>query len=332
MRTWHKLTWSRLTSLAPCLLGVTLAGVLAFGCAPKSPNRDSAATETQTSGVITVAADPEVAGLVRAMARAFEATYPDASIRVVARDSHDAMNDVFGARADLAVIGREIEPIERQTATEARIDMEAYHWAWEGVAVVVHPGNPVNQLSLDDLRRILTSGSASWADFGGSTRRVVPVLESPRRSLTQFVAHAIVEAGDSLTAAVLVDDDSSVVSAVARTPDALGFVAQSSLRPGVKVLGLSRATGMPYVEPDAETVYHHDYPLTRTYNLVTRTPGRPLGQGLLTFALSEAGQKLVQDAHLVPASVPVRFTHRLPTVASHGPAAHAAAEEGDRNR
>jgi len=331
MRTWHRLQASGRTSLLPCLLGVTLAGVLANGCTPRASDRDTAG-ETQTSGVITVAVDPEVAGLVRKMARAFQDTYPAASIRVVARDSHDAMGDVFADRADLAVVGREIEPIERQAATEARIEMEAYRWAWDGVAVIVHPSNSVDQLSLDDLRRILTGSSPTWGAYGGPERRIVPVLESPRRSLTQFVAHAVVDAGDSLTAAVLADDDSAVVAAVQRNADALGFVSLSSLRPGVKVLSVSRATGMPYIEPDAETVYHRDYPLTRPYNLVTRTPGRLLGQGFVTFALSEAGQKSVRDTHLVPASVPVHFTHRLPTVASHGSAAHAVTEEGDRNR
>src|SRR5207247_68010 len=82
---------------------------------------------------------PEVVPLVRATARAFQDSYPDASIRVVARGSREAMGDVFANRADLAVVGREIEQVERQTATEARIDMEAYRWAWDGVAAVVHP-------------------------------------------------------------------------------------------------------------------------------------------------------------------------------------------------
>ena len=99
--------------------------------------------------------------------------------------------------------------------------------------------------------------------------------------------------------------------------DREAFVSQSSLAPGVKVLALARAKGLPYVGLDAETVYRHDYPLTRTYNLVTRVPGVKLGQGFITFALSEPGQRLVRDGHRVPASVPVRFTRRLPTASSH---------------
>jgi phosphate transport system substrate-binding protein len=46
--------------------------------------------------------------------------------------------------------------------------MTAYRWARDGVAVIVHPSNPVNQLSYDDLRAILTGGEISWGEFGGS--------------------------------------------------------------------------------------------------------------------------------------------------------------------
>ncbi|MEP7027406.1 MAG: substrate-binding domain-containing protein [Candidatus Eisenbacteria bacterium] len=298
------------------LLGAVLLGGLTAGCAPDATHRDRR-EDTLTSGVLTIAAEPDVAPVLVASAQAFERLYPEASIRVLVRSSRDAMADVFANRADLAVIGRETEMVERQAATEARIDMEAYRWARDGVAVITHPTNPVNQLSFDDLREILTVGETSWGEFGGPDRRVVPVIEPPTRSLTQYVARQILEREDILTAAMLADDDSAVIAQVARVPDALGFVSQSSLRPGVKVLAVSRARGLPYVELDAETVYRKDYPLTRSYNLVTRVPGLKLGQGFVTFALSEPGQRFVRDGHRVPASVPVRFTRRLPTASSH---------------
>ena len=286
------------------------------GCGTGSARRDGP-EDTLTSGVLTIAAEPDVVPVLEATAKAFETTYPDASIRVLARSSRDAMADVFANRADLAVIGRETESVERQAATEARIEMTAYRWARDGVAVIVHPTNPVNQVSYDDLRAILTGGEISWSEFGGADRRVVPVIEPPSRSLTQYLAGQLVDRQDIVTAALLADDDSAVIARVAETRDAVGFVSQSSLRPGVKVLAVSRAAGMPYVTLDAETVYRRDYPLTRSYNLVTRDPGVQLGQGFVTFALSEPGQRFVRDGHRVPASVPVRFTRRLPTASSH---------------
>jgi len=316
MNVWLTLRSFGCERVVPGLLGAALLGGLWAGCAPDRSHRDGR-EDTLTSGVLTIAADPDVVPLVEATARAFEASYPSASIRVRARSSRDAMADVFANRADLAVIGREIESVERQAATEARIDMEAFRWARDGVAVITHPGNPVNQLSYDDLREILTGGNVSWGEFGGPDRRVVPVIQPPTRSLTQYVASQLVGREDIVTAAVLADDDSAVTAYVARVPDALGFISQSSLRSGVKVLAVSRAAGLPYVELDPETVYRREYPLTRSYNLVARVSGVMLGQGFVTFALSGPGQRFVRDGHLVPASVPVSFTRRLPTASSH---------------
>ena len=132
---------------------------------------------------------------------------------------------------------------------------------------------------------------------------------SPARSFARVLGLAFVLAFLS-SAAVHAD-------ALKDGKDALGFISQSGLRSGVKVLAVSRAAGLPYVELDPETVYRRDYPLTRSYNLVARVSGVMLGQGFVTFALSEPGQRFVRDGRLVPASVPVSFTRRLPTASSH---------------
>jgi phosphate transport system substrate-binding protein len=316
MEPWLRLPASRFSgSLPRILLGAAAFGCL-IGCGPESAVRDRR-QDSLTSGVLRIAAEPDVFATVRATAEAFMKSYPEATIAVTARESREAMADVFANRADLAVIGREIEPIERQAATEAALEMEAYRWAREGVAVIAHPSNPVNQVSYDDLREILSGEITSWADLGGPDRRLVPVVQDPEKGLAQYVARQVAEREAVSTAAVLAMDDAAVVREVRNRPDALGFVAQPALGPGIKLLAVSRAKGMPYVELDAETVYHRDYPLTRSFNLVTRVPGVRLGHGFITFATSEPGQRLVRDDHRVPATVPVRFNRRLPTASSH---------------
>ena len=298
------------------LLRIALLLVTATGCGSDAGLRERR-EDTLTSGVLRIAAEPDVATLVRATAKAFEAGYPAARITVEARNSREAMADVFANRADLAVIGREIEAIERQTATEAGLDMEAYRWARDGVAVVIHPSNPVNQVSFDDLRLVLSDPTVTWSEFGGESRRVIPVLPPPEASVAQFVARALVEREDVVVPAVTAADDSLVQAEVRRRADAIGFVSAARLRPGVKVLAVARTQGMPYVGLDAETVYGRDYPLVRAYQIVSRVPGVKLGGGFITFATSEQGQRLVRDEGFVPATVPVRFTRRLPTAAAH---------------
>jgi phosphate transport system substrate-binding protein len=297
-------------------VGLVLGLGAVTGCAPDATYRERR-EDTLTSGVLRIAAEPDVATLVRATADAFEAGYPAATISVVARTSREAMADVFANRADLAVIGREIELIERQAATEAGLEMEAFRWARDGVAVIAHPSNPVNQVSCDDLRAALSDPTLAWSEFGGADRRLVPVLPRASSGLTQFVARFLVEREDIQVPAITGDSDSAVIAGVRGNVDALGFVSAARLGGGVKLLALSRTTGMPYVALDAETVHGNDYPLARSFHIVSRTPGRKLAGGFITFARSEQGQRLVADQGYVPVTVPVRFTRRLPTAAAH---------------
>lgn len=315
--------WVRLLRILPLL-------VVTAGCGADAPNRERP-EDSPTSGFLRVVAEPDVATLVRATADAFMRGYPEARIVVEARTSREAMADVFANRADLAVIGREIEAIERETATETGIDMEAYRWAHDGVAVIVHPSNPVLQLSLDDLRDAVSRESVSWSEFGGPERSVVPVLPAPDAGLAQYVARSLVGEASVPAPAITVDGDAATVRQVASQRDAIGFVSERSLAPGVRALAVSRTTGMPYVGIDAETVYRQDYPLTRSFHVVTRVPGVALGGGFITFATSDDGQRLVRDAGFVPATVPVRFTRRLPVAATHHTEPAPAAAPGERD-
>lgn len=313
----------RLLRILPVLL-------LANGCGPDVQHRERL-EDSPTSGLLRVVAEPDVATLVRATADAFVAGYPDARIVVEARNSREAMADVFADRADLAVIGREIESIERQAATEAGLDMEAYRWARDGVAVIVHPSNPVLQVSYDDLRDALSRAAVSWGEFGGPDRSVVPVLPEPETGLSQFVARSLLERADVPAPAITTSGDSGTVRAVRGHVDGMGFVSAAAVGAGVRVLALSRAKGMPYVALDAETVYRQEYPLSRTFHIVTRIPGVALGGGFITFATSDDGQRLVKDRGLVPATVPVRFTRRLPMAATHQSESGPAPGSGERD-
>ena len=308
--------------------------LLASGCGPDVQHRERL-EDSPTSGILRVVAEPDVATLVRATADAFVAAYPDATITVEARTSREAMADVFANRADLAVIGREIEEIERQTATETGIEMEAYRWAHDGVAVIVHPSNPVLQVSYDDLRDALSREAVSWGEFGGSERSVVPVLPGPETGLAQFVARSLLQRADVPAPAVTVADDSPRrMAAVRRQVDALGFVSASSLGSpgaGVRALAVSRTKGMPYIELDAETVYRQRLPAHAHVPRRHARAGLQLGGGFITFATSDDGQRLVKDAGFVPATVPVRFTRRLPAAATHEREPGPAPVSGERD-
>ena len=293
-------------------LAVFLAALVGTGCGGQEAGGRQAGPDT-----VTVVVEPPVASVVRATVASFNTYYPGHEIVVTTGQAREAMAALFENRAQVAVIGRELSDEERQAARGARVAIEATRWARDGVAVVVHPSNSVQRIAFDDLREIYTGKAISWTAVGGSDRRIVPVLQKTETGTTQFFAdHVMAEEGFTAPALV-VDDDSSAIDRVARDPGAIGFVSLPFADRGVKALAVSRVKGLPYVELDAQSVYEGRYPLTRYYNVVLRSPGNPGAEELNTFLCSIDGQKKVMDTGYVPASVPVNFTHRVPTLPSH---------------
>jgi phosphate transport system substrate-binding protein len=265
-----------------------------------------------------VATEPFVGPAVSATVDLFSGIYPEASIEVRHAPVRGAMAALYAAQAEVAIIGRELSEEERDAAVEAGIGVTAHRWARDGVAVIVHRDNPVEQLAFDDLRGIFTGKITSWDELGGKAQRVVPVIQNPETGIYQFFADRVM-AGEGMSApAARAADDSAAAAVVSRDPGAVGFVSLPFADRGVRALKISRLKGLPYVDLDARSVYENRYPLTRFVNIVIRTPEVPLAGGFTTFLCSEEGQRMVKEMGLVPATVPVTFRVRTPTVPAHG--------------
>ena len=83
-----------------------------------------------------------------------------------------------------------------------------------------------------------------------------------------------------------------VVTAVAADPQAIGFAAAMRSVPGVKMLALARASGVP-VEPTEDSIRAGTYPLDRFLLIYARLPLEPWVREYLRFGLSREGQELI---------------------------------------
>lgn len=294
------------------LIGAVLLACL-LGCAGR-PEREQ---ETVAAVPVTVVADPCVATAVGEAADEFVRMYPGPDVRVEAGQPRAAMQALYGARAEVAIIGRELSDEERQAARQAGIAVEAYRWARDGLAIVVHPSNPVEQLALDDLRGVYDGTVTSWAAMGGPDRSIVPVIQDLETGASQFFVAEVMGEGALAGPAVTVADDSAAVRQVAADPAAIAFVSLPFADRGVKALRVARLRGLPYVALDARSVYEGRYPLLRYFNVVLRVPSSDRAGELNTFLCAQEGQRRVIGAGYVPATMPVRFTSRAPTLPSH---------------
>jgi phosphate transport system substrate-binding protein len=273
--------------------------------------------DSLTSGRISIVCAREARDLVARERDAFQALYPQASIEVRTGSSRDAVSALFAARCGAGVITRELSPEERTAAVRGGLELEGYRFARDAMVALVHPSNPVQNISLPELRSIYAGQVREWSQLAGARQGIHPVVQPMESDVTAFFIEEVM-GGDAIGARVLREEsDSAVVARVAGDPQALGYVTLAWAERGARPLRVAPLTGLAYTRPDAETVYGGKYPLSRLFNYYIRAGGPLLANGFITFITSTSGQKIVHEAGFVPTTVPVRFVRRSPMLKSH---------------
>jgi phosphate transport system substrate-binding protein len=266
---------------------------------------------------MTIVCAPEARDLIVRERDAFQALYPQASIEVRAGTSLDAVKELFAARCGAGVITRELAPEERAAAVRGGLELEGYRFARDALLAVVNPSNPVQNISLSELRDIYAGDVREWSELAGGRQDIRPVIQPMESDVTAFFLEKVM-GGEAIRARVLTEDsDSAVIARVLRDPGAVGYVTLAWADRGARALRISPLTGLPYMQPDAETVYEGKYPVCRLFNYYARQGGPMVANGFVTFLTSSAGQRIVHEAGFVPTSVPVRFVRRSPMLKSH---------------
>ncbi len=273
--------------------------------------------DSLTSGRIVIVCAPEARDLILRERDAFQALYPQASIEVRTGTSRDAVSALFAARCGAGVITRELAPEEREAAVRGGLELEGYRFARDALVAVVHPSNPVQNISLPKLRAVYAGDVREWSQLAGVRQGIRPVVQSMESDVTAFFIEEVMQ-GEPIRARVFTEDsDSAVVAHVLRDPQAVGYVTLAWAERGARALQVSPLTGLAYTRPDAETVYAGKYPLNRLFNYYVRAGGPLLANGFVTFITSTSGQRIVHESGFVPTSVPVRFVRRSPMLKSH---------------
>jgi phosphate transport system substrate-binding protein len=161
--------------------------------------------------------------------------------------------------------------------------------ARDGIAIVVHPSNPLAGLGLLQLRDLFTGRVYEWRAVGGrATQGEVQPVSREAGSGTRAAFEALVMEEHAVTPLAIVAPSSrAVVDYVADHPESIGYVSMAYVTPEVKVLSLEGEL------PTPQTTGRASYPLTRELWLVTADPAAPEVESLIRFALSPAGQQIV---------------------------------------
>jgi phosphate transport system substrate-binding protein len=294
------------TIVAALAMAITVS--IAGGCARPRSSRDApdgAGAERTISQIGSTTLLP----LAREWREAFNAEHPEAEIAVSGGGSGTGIKALIGRTADIANSSREIEAKEVEQAMSAGVDPVEHLVALDGIAIIVHPSNPLSELFVEQVSDIYTGAIPNWADLGPAALGEIQVVSRDSASGTYEAFKELVvmldgsdRSRDYTPAALRQGSNQAILALVAQTKGAIGYVGIGYLDDSVKALDLVPIGGIEPVGPTVANVLSGDYPASRA--LYCYTDGEPTGalKQYVDWVKGPGGQAIVRDLGFVPVS------------------------------
>ncbi len=278
-------------------VSLVLASVIIIGCSDKN-NVEKAAPK-----YITIKGSDTMVHLASAWAEAFMVSHPDTDISVTGGGSGTGIAALLNGTTDVCIASRSIKTKEITLAKEKGLNPNEIVTSRDGIAVVVNPGNPVTELTMEQIGKIYTGVYTNWNQLGGKDHEIVILSRESSSGTYVFFQEHVMKKKDYSPEAMLMPSTSAIIQSVTQDVWAIGYVGlgygvQAADR--VKMLNVKNDVESPAVAPSVASVQDTTYGIARP--LFFYTNGVPTGvtKAFVEFALSEAGQAIVLETGYVP--------------------------------
>lgn len=285
------------------LLSGLLTLVLLAACGGRS---DESNLKTDGAQTIENKGSDTIVNLALAWAEAYADVRPEVRISVTGGGSGTGIAAMINGTVDIANASRKMKPEEVEEARANGIEPVEHIIAGDAIAVVVHPSNPVDGLSIAQLSAIFTGQITNWREVGGQDRPIVLLSRESNSGTHVYFLERVVREGikedDRLFSpdTLLMPSSEGISNEIRQNPNAIGYDGLGYVTSDQKTLCVIDQPGDRCVPPTVGTVQDSTYPIARP--LFMYTAGKPTGaiREYLDWILNLEGQALVRELGFVP--------------------------------
>jgi phosphate transport system substrate-binding protein len=238
-----------------------------------------------TSRPLCIAGSTSVQPFAEKLAEIYMQRHPGARIDVQGGGSSAGIYAATQGAADLGASSRELLGAEKKLV-EIPI-------AFDGIAVIVHPSNPLTTIALAEIRQIFDGTVNNWS-FLKLPPHAIDLITREEGSGTREAFEHLVMGKEEITPAALVQDSNgSVREIVAGDPHSVGYISAGLVDVRVKALAIDG------VLPTRDNIKSHTYKLTRRFLLVARAEPAGPCKDFVDFVLGPQGQGILEAEGLV---------------------------------
>jgi phosphate transport system substrate-binding protein len=276
------------------------------GCRAEGGDTAVTAGETVSRAIQNKGSDTLV-NIALAWAETYRDVDPSVSIAVTGGGSGTGIAALINGTVDIANASRPMKDKEIEEAQANGIEPVEHVVAIDALAVIIHPDNPVDALTIDQLADIYTGRIKNWQEVGGKDAPIVLLSRETNSGTHVYFLEEVVRKGEKenedifAPQTLLMPSSVGITSELRRNPNAIGYDGLGYVDPAhEKVLSIAPNADSPYVPPTAETAAAGEYPLSRP--LFMYTAGEPSGvlAEYLDWIFSLAGQEIVAQLGFVP--------------------------------
>ncbi|MCL1865221.1 MAG: PstS family phosphate ABC transporter substrate-binding protein [Spirochaetes bacterium] len=216
------------------------------------------------------------------------------SITIEGSGSGNGIKALLDGTCDIANSSREMKAEESEEAKKRGIEVQEITVAIDMIVPVVNTANPVQNLSMAQLKAIYDGSISNWKQLGGNDASIVAISRDTSSGTYEIWHEKVMKKTDVRNDALLQASNGAIVSAVAGNPKAVGYVGYGYVDSSIKALSVDKKN--PTIENGKSGVY----PISRKlYMYVNKNKLSAETKKYIDFVLSPEGQKLVKETGFI---------------------------------
>ncbi|MBR5001657.1 MAG: phosphate ABC transporter substrate-binding protein [Firmicutes bacterium] len=205
--------------------------------------------------------------------------------------SGSGIKAVQEGRCDIGLSSRDLKAEEKEAGLSGTV------LAYDGIAIIVNPENPVSDLSVETIAKIYTGEITNWSEVGGNDAEIV-LIGREAGSGTRDGFESITDTEDACQYRQELTSTGDVITTVSQNPGAIGYASVASVKDTVK------AVTVDGVAPTEETIKDGSYVVQRPFVLVTKSDAElsEAAQKFFDYITSSDANEIIAGAGVVPAN------------------------------
>ncbi len=225
---------------------------------------------------------------------------PDITTIVVGGGSGTGITALLDGTTDICMSSRPLKMEERERFEEKGANIQQIVIGHDALSVVVHPDNPVTQLTREQLEQIYSGETTNWKMVGGRDMPIVVYSRESSSGSYEYFREQVLGHKNFTSRVLNLPATGAIVQSVRQTPGAIGYIGMAYVSPALKTLKISFDGGKTYVAPTAAEVKAQAYPLSRPLLYLYDAKNEAKVTAFLEYILSDAGQKNVTEIGYIP--------------------------------